>query len=129
MSKEINTYNFIDYIVEHKNSVQIISNLINSYNHLLKTISMMVGKKVFHGDLKGTNILFDIERQAPILIDFGLSVNIDSITERNIKNVAYGLNRFETSPAHVSDDRNMCCSKPYEIGSISIANTLSSFRC
>ena len=49
----------------------------------------MVGKKVFHGDLKGTNILFDIERQAPILIDFGLSVNIDSITERNIKNVFY----------------------------------------
>ena len=84
----IHGMDFIDYIVEHKNSVQIISNLINSYNHLLRTISMMIGKKIFHCDLKGTNILFDLERQAPILIDFGLSVMVDDM-ERNIKNIFY----------------------------------------
>lgn len=85
----INGMDFIDYIVEHKNSVQIISNLINSYNHLLKTISMMIGKKIFHCDLKGTNILFDLERQSPILIDFGLSILIEDITERNLKSIFY----------------------------------------
>lgn len=85
----INGMDFIDYIVEHKNSVQIISNLINSYNHLLKSISMMIGKKVFHGDLKGTNILFDLEKQEPILIDFGLSVSIDDVKERNLKTIFY----------------------------------------
>ena len=85
----INGMDFIDYIVEHRNSVQIISNLISSYNHLLKSISMMVGKNIFHGDLKGTNILFDLEKQVPILIDFGLSVKIENINMNNLKHIFY----------------------------------------
>ena len=88
---------FIDYLISQKNSVQLVSNIILSYNHLLTTISMLIENHILHYDIKGTNILFDIEKEAPILIDFGLSVEIEkidfnddeNILIKNLKNIFY----------------------------------------
>ena len=85
----INGEDFIDYMIKHKNSVQIVNNIINSYNHMLRALSMLIGKKIIHYDLKGTNILFDETKQAPLLIDFGLSIQVDKINMENLKNFFY----------------------------------------
>ena len=85
----INGKDFIDYMIKHKNSVQIVDNIINSYNHMLRALSMLIGKKLIHYDLKGTNILFDETKQAPLLIDFGLSIQVDKINMENLKNIFY----------------------------------------
>ena len=82
----INGEDFIDYMIKHKNSVQIVSNIINSYNHMLRTLSMLIGKKIIHYDLKGTNILFNDTMQVPLLIDFGLSIQVEKINVHNLKN-------------------------------------------
>ena len=34
-------------MIKHKNSVQIVDNIINSYNHMLRALSMLIGKKFF----------------------------------------------------------------------------------
>jgi len=78
---------FIDYLISQKNSVQLVSNIILSYNHLLTTISMLIENHILHYDIKGTNILFDIEKEAPILIDFGLSVEIEKIDFNDDENI------------------------------------------
>ena len=70
---------FIDYIIKQGNTIQLINNLIHSYNHLLNGISILTHNKVVHFDLKGDNILFDEFRKIPILIDFGLSILFDDI--------------------------------------------------
>ena len=88
---------FMDYLINQKNSVQLVSNIILSYNHLLKSVSMLIEKQILHYDLKGTNILFDMEKETPILIDFGLSVQISNIDfddnlqtlMNNLKNIFY----------------------------------------
>ena len=88
---------FIDYLVGQKNSVQLVSNIILSYNHILKSISMLISKELMHYDIKGSNILFDIDKENPILIDFGLSVQISKIDFNNteailmskLKNIFY----------------------------------------
>jgi len=88
---------FIDYLIGQKNSVQLVSNIILSYNHLLKSISMLIGKDLMHYDVKGTNILFDMEKENPVLIDFGLSVQIsninfdanETILLKKLKNIFY----------------------------------------
>ena len=85
----IDGIDFIDYMIEYKNSTQIVRNLINSYNHMLRSLSMLIGKKIVHYDLKGTNILFDMVKQVPLLIDFGLSINLKNITMNNIKQYFY----------------------------------------
>ena len=78
---------FIDYLIGQKNSVQLVSNIILSYNHLLTTLSMLIENQILHYDIKGTNILFDIEKESPILIDFGLSIEIEKIDFNDNENI------------------------------------------
>tara|TARA_B100000035_G_C21035688_1_gene570798 strand:+ start:2048 stop:3217 length:1170 start_codon:yes stop_codon:yes gene_type:complete len=80
---------FIDYLIKQKNSVQLVNNIILSYNHLLKSISMMIKKKCMHFDIKGTNILFDSDKEHPLLIDFGLSAQISKINKNTYKKIFY----------------------------------------
>lgn len=72
----INGDDFINYLVSQKNSIQIVNSIINSYNHLVRSCQMLVSKSIMHYDIKGSNILYDIDKQAPILIDFGLSCDM-----------------------------------------------------
>ena len=80
---------FMDYLINQKNSVQLVSNIILSFNHLLKSLTMLESKFIVHYDLKGTNILYNINKEIPLLIDFGLSVNILTITNDKLKRIFY----------------------------------------
>ena len=81
---------FMDYLINQKNSVQLVSNIILSFNHLLKSLTMLESKFIVHYDLKGTNILFNVNKEIPLLIDFGLSVEmILTITNEKLKNIFY----------------------------------------
>ena len=81
--------NFIDYIIYHKNSKQIIDNIIHNYNYLLRTIAILIHKNIIHFDFKGNNILFDINKQLPLLIDFGLSIQVNKIKKQNLSQLFY----------------------------------------
>ena len=37
--------NFLDYLISQKNSAQLVSNIILSFNHLLKSLSRLIEKK------------------------------------------------------------------------------------
>jgi len=80
---------FMDYLINQKNSVQLVSNIILSFNHLLKSLTMLESKFIVHYDLKGTNILYNVNKEIPLLIDFGLSVNILTITNEKLKRIFY----------------------------------------
>ena len=85
---------FLDYLISQKNSAQLVSNIILSFNHLLKSLTRLIEKKIVHYDLKGTNILFDNNKQIPLLIDFGLSFKIKSVTRMNLKRFLYLCTRI-----------------------------------
>ena len=81
---------FLQYMVKNANSVQIINNIINSFNNLLRSISMLVNKKIVHYDLKGSNILCNtLRKKIPLIIDFGLSINMNNIDLIDLKQVFY----------------------------------------
>jgi len=80
---------FLDYLINQMNGGQIVSNIISSYNHLCHTVGMLVGKNIVHYDIKGGNIIFDKSKEIPLLIDFGLSVNMTKITINNLKDMFY----------------------------------------
>ena len=50
---------------------------------------MLISKDIVHYDVKGTNILFDTNKEIPLLIDFGLSVEMNTINITNLKNMFY----------------------------------------
>ena len=80
---------FLQYMVKNANSVQIINNIINSFNNLLRSISLLVNKKIVHYDLKGSNILYSTRKKIPLIIDFGLSINMNNIDKIDLKQVFY----------------------------------------
>ena len=80
---------FLKYMVKNANSVQIINNIINSFNNLLRSISLLVNKKIVHYDLKGSNILYSEEKKIPLIIDFGLSINMNNIDKINLNSIFY----------------------------------------
>tara|TARA_B110000008_G_C16975324_1_gene565616 strand:- start:1459 stop:2601 length:1143 start_codon:yes stop_codon:yes gene_type:complete len=81
--------NFINFMVNNKNSRQIINNVINSYNHLLTSIRLLISKEIIHYDIKGDNILFNLTLQSPTLIDFGLSIDKNKLNKDSLKKYFY----------------------------------------
>lgn len=80
---------FLETIKENtpKNGVKI---LLDSYSHLLKAIQLLLEKKVVHYDLKADNIMYNKKRNVPIVIDFGISIDINNLNESNYYESFYG---------------------------------------
>lgn len=72
------------FIVENSRSNFIFLTLISSFNHLLKSISMLLDMEIVHNDLKGQNIIYARDQSLPIVIDFGLSIPISQLTGDNL---------------------------------------------
>ena len=76
-------------MIDHKNSKYIVNNIINGYNHLLKSLNLLIKNKICHFDLKGDNILFNEDMNLPIIIDYGISIQIDDIRLNTLRDYFY----------------------------------------
>lgn len=85
----INMQDFDTFIIKEINNRELLSFIINSYEHLLNSINKLIELNIIHFDLKGPNIVFDKSIDLPILIDFGLSINMDNLILSNLYNYFY----------------------------------------
>jgi len=67
----------------NKTSKNGLKQILDSYNYLLKTIQILTQKNIVHYDIKSGNIMYNDEKNIPILINFGLSISISNLTEEN----------------------------------------------
>lgn len=74
----------MDYTKRH-----IVLNIIELYSYLLNSIKKLLKKKIVHFDLKNENILFDIQTNNPLIIDFGISINMDTLHPSNYLDYFY----------------------------------------
>ena len=81
-----------DIILHHSISltkdkhVVFLSYFVNTYSYLLNSIRILNQHHIVHMDLKSDNILMDMKKKVPIIIDFGISffshqVNNDILNE------------------------------------------------
>lgn len=49
--------------------------VINTFKMILKIINRLIENQIIHYDIKPDNILYDIDRNIPIIIDFGISIH------------------------------------------------------
>ena len=85
----IESMDFDNYIIENKNTSAIFLTLISAYNYLLKSLALLQNVKIVHFDLKGQNIIFDLKKFAPIIIDFGLSLPMEKVKNDNLYDYFY----------------------------------------
>jgi len=77
------------FITENSNSSLIMLLFTSSYSHLLKSLSLLQKIKVCHFDIKAQNIVYDVEKSLPIMIDFGLSIHFERLSPKELYNYFY----------------------------------------
>lgn len=85
----IESKDFDTYIIENKNSSVIFLTLISAYNYLLKSLALIQNANIVHFDIKGQNIVFDLKKVNPIIIDFGLSLPMEHVKNDNLYDYFY----------------------------------------
>lgn len=63
--------------------------LLHSYSLLLRSVSKLIEIGILHMDLKAENILYDAVYHLPVIIDFGIAVNMERLTPANWKDKFY----------------------------------------
>lgn len=75
----IDSLYFYDYIGRMRsNKKKIISCIFDTYQYLIESIERLTEHGIVHHDLKLQNILMNLKTDTPIIIDFGLSIVVDS---------------------------------------------------
>lgn len=95
--KNVDIYKFLE---ESTDFYFVISKILHSYKYLLNSINTLSSQRIVHFDIKSDNILIDKVRKMPIIIDFGVSLDINKILQafnREKTNIAFLKNYFFTS--------------------------------
>ena len=85
----VESKDFDTYVIENKNSSVIFLTLISAYNYLLKSLALIQNANIVHFDIKGQNIVFDLKKVNPIIIDFGLSLPMEHVKNTNLYDYFY----------------------------------------
>ena len=89
-SQYINNLDFFTFILKKKHTkTEIFMNMVQSYQYLLTSIQKLHNKNIIHYDLKNDNIIFNNDTNLPLIIDFGLSLDMSKLNSKNITEFFY----------------------------------------
>lgn len=102
---------FLDYFFNknnyyHNKKQETLMTLYDSFPYLLISIQKLYQQGFIHYDIKKENIMYDTERNIPIIIDFGLTIHIPSYIYKN----KFNINDIENTN-FLSDKMNINISK------------------
>jgi len=76
----VNNKSFFTILIDmYSSKKHIIVGLIENYTYLLESIGVLLEHKIVHYDIKSENILYDKNTHLPIIIDFGVSINMTGL--------------------------------------------------
>tara|TARA_Y100000991_G_scaffold210157_1_gene191148 strand:+ start:553 stop:1701 length:1149 start_codon:yes stop_codon:yes gene_type:complete len=81
--------NFFEYITKSDIPSKIFSQLIDKYLYLLNSIELLNSKNIIHFDLKDENILLNKNNDNPIMIDFGISLDMNGFKMDYVEDYFY----------------------------------------
>jgi serine/threonine protein kinase len=70
--------------------------IISSHIYLSESILLLQQKNIIHFDLKENNIIYDEKRDVPVIIDFGLSINMNKLKTVKDFKTEFNYSNFET---------------------------------
>ena len=67
------------YIIRRINKISFLPKLMETHIYLLSSIIPLIKNNIVHFDIKENNVIYDTQNQSPIIIDFGLSINMKTL--------------------------------------------------
>ena len=80
--KHINGQDIDKYMKNIEVPTLFISTIFSVYFYCLKGLDLLGGAGVIHFDLHSGNIFYDLDNQRPMIIDFGLSIDVSKFIKR-----------------------------------------------
>ena len=77
--KYIRGVTFDNYLISSNSEKHTVNSIISSYTYLLNALYVLNKNNIIHFDLKGNNIMYNTEKNIPMIIDFGLSIDLENI--------------------------------------------------
>ena len=81
----VGKYTLFDYfsmLMDESNKSKFVYFCSEFHIYLLESVLRLKEKKLIHFDLKENNILIDEKRNVPVIIDFGLSINMNPLLKK-----------------------------------------------
>ena len=72
----VGTQDIRDYILKQPNWIAAANALLVTHKYLLKAFAELAKRGLIHMDVKSNNMMYDAAKDRPIIIDFGISVNL-----------------------------------------------------
>ena len=69
-----------NYLIKNKDIKHLINSIISSYTYLLHSLNILNQNNIVHFDFKGDNIMYNDTKNIPLIIDFGLSIDLENIS-------------------------------------------------
>jgi serine/threonine protein kinase len=88
---------------------EFISNLIKTYAYLVNSLQILYNNGILHYDLKSDNIMYDKEKNIPIIIDFGLSIETRNIIMDDDSDLYNSIEQFKRSFFVYAPDYDVWC--------------------
>jgi serine/threonine protein kinase len=82
--------NIVNALID-KRAGFIIRVISESYIYLLNAVELLKKVNVLHMDIKSANIIYKKNSSSPRIIDFGISIPCDNLTNDNMKKYFYGF--------------------------------------
>lgn len=94
-SKYVNGPTLNSFFHKQMNEKDFIITYINTFYYIINSIKLLVENNIVHNDLHTDNILYDLNNNTPIIIDYGLSYNTNYfIKQKNKINYNIFLEHF-----------------------------------
>ena len=93
----INNKSFYTILFDmYSSKKHIIVGLIENYTYLLEAVGILLKKNIVHCDIKSENIIYNQNTHLPLILDFGISIDMNTV-DVNTVDIYNGLvNNFYT---------------------------------
>jgi len=86
----IESVHFFAYITDSaEKKAFLFTNMISTLGHLLTGVGYLLDRNIVHFDLKSENILYSASNNLPLMIDFGISLDMSKVQKDNLANHFY----------------------------------------
>ena len=108
------------YYSNTTNYANCVISILNNFSYLLNALTLLNKNKIVHNDLHVNNILINLKTNKPIILDFGLSFQINKCYKLNKNNIDfYYLKKFifdfRLDHYHIDIEKRFLCFILYNV--------------
>jgi hypothetical protein len=81
--KYVENVKFTKYLLSISNKKHILNTLFDTYSYFLFSLEKLMKNGIVHYDFKWDNAVIDLKTGLPIILDFGISIPINLLLEKN----------------------------------------------